>query len=406
MKILIINVCAKYGSTGKIVSILKNGYEEFGHDVLVCYGSRKENVTEQRYHKITKPYESFLSAFFYRLTGFQGIMLAASTKRLISVIKKGKPDVVQLLNIHGYYLDEFKLLNYLAQSNIPTVYSMMDEYAYMGKCMFSYECNQFIDGCKHCERIKDYPTSLFFDRSSYYFKKKLETYDSFKNIVFTGVPWVVSRAKQSRLLSNRTIEIVNEPIDLDKYYYPQDVSDIREELGIPEQNIVVMTVAPLNSPRKGGKYFLELCKKMQAKSGYSFVYVGYNTDEYETIDELIKIPYVNSTERLAKLFCLADVLVSTTLSDTIPNTCIIALGCGTPVCGFDISGLSFIGIENKQLVHLVKPFDIDALEQAVLTFSKKYPNLISGCRESVYSDYSPKTVTESYLRIFDRIINN
>ena len=282
---------------------------------------------------------------------------------------------------------------------------MMDEYAYMGKCMFSYECNQFIEGCKHCERIKDYPTSLYFDRSSYYFKKKLETYDSFKNIVFTGVPWVVSRAKQSKLLGNRTIETVNEPIDLDKFYYPQDASDIREELGIPAQNIVVMTVAPLNSPRKGGKYFLELCKKMQGKPGYSFVYVGYNTDEYETIDELIKIPYVNSMERLAKLFCLADVLVSTTLSDTIPNTCIIALGCGTPVCGFDISGLSFIGIENKQLVQLVKPFDVDALEQAVLTFSKKHPNLISECREAVYNDYSPRTVTESYLTIFDRIIN-
>ena len=113
MKILIINVCARFGSTGKIVSILKNGYEQSGHDVLVCYGSRKEKVTEPRYYKITKPFESFLSAFFYRLTGFQGIMLSASTKRLISVVKKEKPDVVQLLNIHGYYLDEFKLLDFL-----------------------------------------------------------------------------------------------------------------------------------------------------------------------------------------------------------------------------------------------------------------------------------------------------
>lgn len=404
MKILIINVCAKFGSTGKIVSILKSGYEEQGHEVIVCYGNRKETVEEPNYYKITKPAESYLLAFFYRLTGYQGIMLLGSTNRLISIIKKEKPDVVQLLNIHGYYLDEFKLLNFLAESNIPTVYSMMDEYAYMGKCMFSFECEKFKEKCEHCPRIKDYPTSLFFDRSTYYFNKKMSVYNSFKNIVFTGVPWVVSRAKQSALLKEQRVETVNEPIDLDKYYFPQDTSEIRTELGIPENNIVVIMVAPLSSPRKGGKYYLELCENMKSRDGYSFVYVGYDTDEYKTPESLIKIPYVSSMDRLAKLICMADVLVSTTLSDTIPNTCIIALGCGTPVCGFDISGLSFIGIDDKQLVQLVKPFDVKALEDAVVTFKQKDESLMKKCRESVYSDYSPKNVTNTYLNIFDRMV--
>lgn len=405
MKIVIINVCAQYGSTGKIVSILKHGYEVLGHKAIVCYGSRKEKINEPNYFKVTTPVESFLSAFIYRLLGYQGFFLSRATKRLKSIIKKEKPDVVQLLLIHGYYLDEFKLLSFLAESNIPTVYSMMDEYAYMGKCAFSYDCNKFIDGCNQCKRISDYPKSQFFDRSTYFFNKKNNAYDAFNNIIFTGVPWVVSRAKQSKLLRRRAVEVVNEPIDLEKYYYPQDATAIRKELGIPESNKVIMTVAPLSSPRKGGKYFLELSESMMNKPGYSFVYVGYDTDKYKTPKSLIKIPYVNSMKRLAELFCLADVLVSTTLSDTIPNTCIIALGCGTPVCGFDISGLSFIGIENKQLVQLVKPFDIKALEEAVMSFSKKDDNIIKLCREAVYSDYSPNYVVQSYLTIFEKLLN-
>lgn len=404
MKILLINVCAQYGSTGSIVSILKNGYEELGHKAIVCYGSRKENVNEPNYYKVTKPIESYLSALAYRLIGFQGVFLSRATRQILSIIKKERPDVVQLLNIHGYYVDEFKLLSYLAKSNIPTVYSMMDEYVYMGKCMFSYECNKFIEGCHHCKRLSDYPTSLFFDRSSYYFKKKEKVYSAFTKIVFTGVPWVVYRAKQSKLLRDKVLEIVNEPIDLDKYYYPKDAKALRKEFGIPEDNIVVLTVAPLSSPRKGGKYFLELCEKMKDKPGYSFVYVGYDTNEYKTVDKLIKIPYVHSLKRLSEFFCLADVLVSTTLSDTIPNTCIIALGCGTPVCGFDISGLSFIGIENEHLVRLVKPFDINALEEAVLSFPPKKDSIIKQCRDSVYNEYSPGNVVQTYIKVFERLL--
>ena len=403
MKILIVNICAQYGSTGRIATILKRGYEDKGHKVIICYGSRKESIEELGYFKLTKRIESFLSALYYRIFGYQGVFLSRPTNRLLSIIKEEKPDVVQLLNIHGYYIDEFKLLSFLAESSIPTVYSMMDEYAYMGKCVFSYDCDKFKNECSDCKLKKGYPTSLFFDRSSYYFKKKNQVYNSFKNIVFTGVPWVVSRAKLSKLLRDKDVRIVNEPIDLDNYFYPQDATELRKGLSIPKGNIVVLTVAVLSSPRKGGKYFLELCRQMGNKEGYSFVYVGYDTDEYEAPANIIKIPYVSSMKRLAELFSLADVFVSTTLSDTIPNACINALGCGTPICGFDLSGLSFIGIEDTNIARLVEPFNITALEEAVSSFSKKSTALIKKCRDSVYYDYSPDKVVSDYIKIFESI---
>ncbi len=403
MKILIVNICAQYGSTGQIVSILKQGYEKNGHKAIVCYGSRKETINQKGYYKLANIIESYLSALFYRFLGYQGFFLNRPTNRLISIIKKETPDIVQMLNIHGYYLDEFKLLSYLAKADIPTVYSMMDEYAYMGKCVFSYDCEKYKEECYDCKLKKEYPTSLFFDRSKFFFKKKNLVYDSFKNIVFTGVPWVVSRAQQSKLLRDKDIRIVNEPIDLDKFFYPQDATELKKELFIPKDNIVVLTVAVLSSPRKGGKYFLDLCRQMGNKEGYSFVYVGYDTDEYDAPAHMIKIPYVSSMNRLAELFSLADVFVSTTLSDTIPNACINALGCGTPITGFDLSGLSFIGINDSAIVKLVPPFDIKALENAVCSFSRKDSTIIRKCRDSVYHDYSPDKVVGDYLNIFEKI---
>ena len=82
MKILIVNICAQYGSTGRIVSILKHGYENEGHRAIVCYGSRKEEVVAPNYYKVTRPYESYISALAQGLTGYTGLFLSSATKRL------------------------------------------------------------------------------------------------------------------------------------------------------------------------------------------------------------------------------------------------------------------------------------------------------------------------------------
>lgn len=41
---------------------------------------------------------------------------------------------------------------------------MIDEYPYMGKCCYSYDCNQFVSECPKCTQHKSYPPSLFMER--------------------------------------------------------------------------------------------------------------------------------------------------------------------------------------------------------------------------------------------------
>lgn len=405
MNIVLINTVAEYGSTGKIVTILKNGYASCGHRVVCYYGSRGENDKRDGFVKITQQREAYFSALAYRITGYQGLFLSRATARLIRALEQQKPDVVHLMNIHGYYLDEFKLLRYLADKSVPVVYSMMDEYAYMGKCPFSYDCEKFKTECGTCPNKRtQYPVSWLFDRTKYYFRAKEKAYNAFSNITFVGTPWVIWRAKQSALLKNRNLAIINEPIDLDTYFYPKDVTALREELGIPEENIVILAIATLSSYNKGGVYFLHLFERMKEKKGYSFVYVGYDTEKYGSYEGLIKIPYVSSLEKLSEYCSLADVLVSTTMSDTIPNAAINALGSGTPVCGFDCGGLSFIGINDEEVVKLTPIYDIDALEKSVLKKHKKTPELVHKCRESVYDDYCPHTVVSQYIELMKKII--
>lgn len=404
MKIFIVNITSEFGSTGKIAQILKDGYKANGHDVTICYGQQKvKDRNKEGTYLISNKFENAISVIGQRVLGFPGMGCYFSTQRFLKHLSNEKPDIVHLLNIHGYYLDEFALLNYLKKNNIKTIYTMCDEYPFTGKCGFAFECGGFRKDCKGCKEKKSYPTSWFFNTSSWFFEKKKKCYDGFSNIVFAGCGYVVNRAKESTLLQDKRFEYVGEPIEMDKTFIPRDVSELRCKLNIPSENKVLLTVAVLSNERKGGQYFIDLCNKMQGMDGYSFVYVGYNTDKYESIApaNMIRIPYVESLETLAEYFSLADVFVATTLADTVPNAVINSLACGTPVCAFNIGGMSSIRISDPSIIKATPTGDVEMLLNSVLSFDKKTRADIKRNREAIYKDFSASGVIDSYLRIIE-----
>ena len=87
MKILLIDVNYKSGSTGKIVYDLKQELEKEGHEVLVCYG-RGEKIEEKGVIKFAYDIETLMHAFLSRLIGLMGYFSYFSTKRLIKEIEK------------------------------------------------------------------------------------------------------------------------------------------------------------------------------------------------------------------------------------------------------------------------------------------------------------------------------
>ena len=408
MKVLILNVVAKYGSTGKIAQILQEGYQKEGNEVTICYGRQVLKDPIPNSYKFTCKIESYLSVIVMRVFGRLNSCLNFSTKRLLHYIDKENPDLIHILNLHGYYVNEVRLLEHLKKTGIPVIYTMCDEYPYTGKCPFPYDCDRFKSHCTKCSQIKDYPTSWFFDNSSTLFEKKHKIYNDFDNIVFAGCGYVYERAKTSALIGNKQLECVGEPIDLDNVFYPRDAKELRERLQIPEGNKVVLTVAILDQPRKGGQFFIDLCNEMNEEPGYSFVYVGYNTNKYdEKIPEkVIKIPYVESLDQLAVYFSLADVFVSTTLADTVPNGVIDSLGCGTPVCAFNIGGMTSVRVQNPDIVKTSPLYDIQQLKKNVMTFPKKTKDSIKNCRDSIYEDFSVQSVMNKYLDISERLVIN
>ena len=407
MKVFIINVTAQYGSTGKIAQILKEGYEQDGHQVTICYGRKKTEITEKgTYYQVSNMISSAISYLGVRLLGLQGLGCFLSTIRFVRFMKREQPDMVHILNLHGYYIDEFMLWKFLKSKGIPVIYTMCDEYPFTGKCGFAVDCDKYKDSCKGCEHKTYYPPSLFFNTSHSYNIKKRKIYEGYKQLVFAGCGYVARKSKSSSLLKDMDVRIIGEPVDMDTLFYPRDTKEIRNKLNIEENKIVILAVAVLSNKRKGGEYFLRLCEQLKSDKRFAFVYVGYNTDKYDAITpkEVIRIPYVESLDELAVYFSLADLYVATSLAETVPLAVVNSLACGTPVCAFDIGGMSSIDIYDNTIVNKVPVYDVDKLVNVVSRTKKKSNEDIEKNRNAIYDSFSSKKVVKAYNNIAKQIV--
>ena len=405
MKILIINTYAEIRSTGKITTLLYHHLKESGYEVIVCYrGARQPKVDNIDYAQLDSNFYIFEDAFFSMLIGNEGQNNNRGTRKLLKIIDEFHPDIVQLYSLHGYYLNHFKLLDYLKKNNIATVYSMIDEYPYMGKCCYSYDCNQFITECISCPQYnKSYPKSLFIDNANKIFNKKKDVYKDFINIIFTGPKWVCERAKLSALMKGQRIEELNEPINFNDIFYPRDTKNLRKKLHIPIKNKIVITVTDMKAKRKGGQYFIEVAKNLLNNENITFVFVGFNIKQ-NVPSNVIKIPFVKDQSELAEYYSLGDIFVCTSLADTMPNVCLEALGCGTPLCGFAEAGTPYCA--KPPLGIFTKTYDINALAKVIINAPIKNKYIKDDCVKYAHDNFSDKAVFNRLIKIYRQLIKN
>lgn len=400
MKVLIVNSVAEAGSTGKIAKTLYDQLLQKGHESILCYGRGEKFKNRKGFVRISTRAELYLHVVLARITGYQGRFSFFSTRKLLKTIKEFNPDVVHLFNLHGYYVNEFKLLNFLKEQKIKTVYSMLDEYPYMGKCTYSFDCEKYVLKCRKCPQTKAYPKSLFFDRAESIFNLKKEAYMDFNDIVFTAPAWVLNRASASALIGHMKLVEIDEFTDTEATFYPRDTSELRDELKIPSHSRVALFVASFTDHRKGGKYYLDLARKLENKN-MVFIHVGYDGKNISLPTNYIPVRYVRNQDVLAQYYSLADVFVCTSLADTMPNVCLESLACGTPICGFDASGTPFVA--TPEFGKFTPVFDTNALSVAVNSVEKKTSERSESCRNYAKERYSKQTFISKVLSVYTDI---
>ena len=402
MRILIINTMSHTGSTGKIAYGLHNYLQQLGNDVLLCCrGPKEERINDSTVIELISKTELYFSVLLSRLTGKEGNYSFFATRKLIKIINNYKPDLIQLYNLHGNYINHNHILRFISQKNIPAVYSMLDEFAYMGKCPFPGDCQKFMTKCYGCYQKKEYPMSLFFDRSAFLFKEKKKTYSLLKRIVFTGPNFVCKRASKSALLHDKKLETLYEPFDMTTSFYPRVVHSLRQRLDIRQDQIVIVS-APGTRPRKGGKQFVELAKLLSDDDRFIFIFIGYNRNDWVFSKNVIVRGFIHSPDELAEYLSLADLYICTSLGDTTPSVCLAALACGTPLAGFDYGGV--VDCAPNEYGKYVPIGDIQALVNVIKCTQPKSEELVNKIRSYALNKYSPEIIYSKQLEIYKKIV--
>lgn len=338
MRVLLIDVNCKSSSTGQIVYNLYSYLNSRGDEAAVCYG-RGENIVERNIYKFGLDWETYLHALLTRITGFTGCFSYFSTRRLIKYIEQFKPDVVHIHELHAYFVNINRLLNFLAKSNIKIVHTLHCEFSYTGKCGHAEICDKWkSDFCEHCPQLKKYVGTLWFDHTKRMFLSKKKAFESCNNLtIVTPSRWLFQRAKQS-FFKNDPIFIVHNSIDTETFC-PHNSENYKNNIGFGEQTKVVLSVAPnLMSENKGGHYIVKLAKRFIGEN-VKFILVGDSQSEPYEQDNIISLGCIYNKEKLSNLYSLADCFVICSRNENFPTTCVEALCCGTPVVGFDVGGV-------------------------------------------------------------------
>lgn len=383
MRVLLIDVNCKHSSTGQIVYDLFRRLNENGHDAVVCYG-RGELIKETGIYKFGMDWETRIHAALARITGLNGYYSFFSTLRLIKFIDKYKPDVIHIHELHAYFVNIKMLVEYIKKKKIKIVWTFHCEYMYTGKCGHANDCLRFLEGCGKCPSVRDYPKSIFIDRTKTMFRDKKTLLQDMDFTIITPSQWLADRVKMS-FLKEKDIQVVYNGIDTENVFYPRTAGEtniLKATYGLEADKIVLSVAADIMTNGKSGPVVLEICSLLPE---VTFVLVGGDETKWVRKNVLL-ISRTNSQNELAAWYTLADMLLLCSKKETFAMPCAESLACGTQVVGFKCGApetvfsepyAQFLDyVDYKSLIKLIRyklknPVDEDSCRTYGMEFSTK-----------------------------------
>lgn len=403
MKIALINML-HYGSTGKIMFGIAECAKNEGHIVKtfspkVYFRKSKMDMPEIADHMYFGfRGENMLHIIANRLCCMNGCFSLLGTWQLIRALKRFRPDVIHLHNLHNQTVCIPLLLRYIRRKKIKTVWTLHDCWTMTGRCphFIMAKCDKWKTGCGHCPQLQEYPKS-YIDLTGLMWKFKKQWFDSVSDMVIvTPSKWLAGIAQNS-YLHRKTIKVIHNGIDLD-VFKPTN-SDFREKHNCIGKKIV-LGVSFAWGPRKGLDVFVELSKKLS--DDYVIVLVG--TDEkldQQLPENIISIHRTRDQKELAEIYSAADVFVNPTREDTFPTVNIEALACGTPVITFETGGSP--EIIDETCGNVIPCDGIEAIERSILSVIDEGLFSQSSCVKRA-SQFKQREKFHEYLELYEQLI--
>jgi putative colanic acid biosynthesis glycosyltransferase len=397
MKVLFINTVDGRGSTGNIIREIGAAIEIKGHEYKVAYG-RFNSLDATHAYRIGNNINVSMHAAFSKITDKTGFYSSAATHRFVRFIKKYKPDIIHLHNLHGYYINVKLLFHYLkTEYTGRVIWTLHDCWSFTGHCAYysAQNCNKWKTGCHHCELKKNYPSSLCFDRSRKNYADKKNSFQGLLGMkIVTVSEWLASEVRKSFLNEYYICTIYN-GINT-ALFHPVEIN-IREKLKIGLTTKLVLSVSDGWNERKG---FGDICKIAALKIDYTFLVVGVDKKLTGVLpSNVIVISRLLNKDELVAVYSTADVFINPSREETFGLVTAEALACGTPVVVYNTTACP--EIPDCSCGIIVKCFDWVEMAKAVTHIIESNAYKQEDCRRRAEACFNMKHMTDKYCKLYE-----
>ncbi len=420
MKVTLINTSDAGGGAPAACMRLLKALEEQGIDASLLVQQKKttdphvesveKNALDRKRSKFDFLYERLPFIAFQERD--KSVRFAFSTANAGVSIKNEKlvqeADILHLHWTNSGFLS-IRDLKELLSLGKPIVWTLHDMWTFTGGCHYSGECDHFKRECGDCFFLRNPGPN---DISHTGWLRKADMYSATKNVNFVACSkWLAGVAEESSLLKGYPINAIPNPIDT-AIFSPKNKAEIRAKRNIsPDKKIILFGAANINDRRKGISYLvnaLDILKKDYPVEGQMEMVIfgknkGFDTNALPFPVHELNI--ITSQEEIAEVYSLADVFITPSVEDNLPNTVMESLSCGTPVVAFNTGGIPEM-VDHMQNGYLAN-FK-DAGDMANGLYEMLYvpnPNELSrNARNKVLHDFNNKTVAGQYIKLYQSLL--
>ena len=317
-------------------------------------------------------------------------------------------DVIHLHWVNQGFLS-LKDIRRIIDSGKPIVWTMHDQWPFTGICHYSGECTKYKEECHHCPLLLHGGSGN--DLSAKVFRRKQQMLRG-AHIVFVACShWLEGLARESALLTGQEITSISNTLNTN-IFRPEEQTRARLKCNLPiDRNLLLFGSLKATDPRKGIKYLVEACRKLQEKDAGLAAHTGIVVvgNRAEDIRGLFPFPvyaidYVSSEKQMAQLYNAVDAYVTPSLEDNLPNTIMEALFCGVPCVGFRVGGIPEM-IDHLRNGYLAEARNADDLAEGIrFCLDPERRDALSGhAVHTALSRYGETHVASKYIAIYQRI---